>query len=446
MGKKNTTSQKIILLSLCNLMWGFIPLPASNLFATYSTFLIIFARFVFMSIIILGFTGIFVLFQQLNAKKRNTPIPKVKDMAKYLVSKNREFYNLPQWAYLLIVAIFGMNLMTILFFWGLKSVGAIITSIGVIFSLVVVTGVNWGLGKEEMSPFKFLYLATLIGATIILGIVSQNQPTEADRQFSWQTIGVIIAYGLALSFFVISSSRDRMGSNEFAVMRLNKDYKLTRTFMKLGFISLFASITFLPMLLFFRILPLGEEMISDIGQFFSEIHLWWKIAWSFNGAVLIFICTIIPYFMYYFLASNWPKHTSFDLWVGVLQLIEPIINLILGVTLLDEYFPISWLIVIIFLMGIAIVTRYLSETEAQIFALFLIKVCPNEVKAARSTAYSFKAVKRVIATIGNYELMLDVQLHSSQALNKFIQKTILSLPGLIEYEMLIITGTEMDRS
>ena len=97
-------------------------------------------------------------------------------------------------------------------------------------------------------------------------------------------------------------------------------------------------------------------------------------------------------------------------------------------------------------MGIAIVTRYLSETEAQIFALFLLKTNPNQNKEAMNIAYSFKAVRQVFSLIGNYDLMLDVQLHSSQALNKFIQQTILGLPGLIEYDMLIITKTEMDRS
>lgn len=446
MSKQSTTSQKIVILSLCNVMWGLIPLPASKLFSTYSTFLIIFARFVMMTIFTLGFTLIFSLYQQFRSKRINKHAIKFRDIASYLGNKNNDFFNFPQWLYLLILAIFGMNLMTILFFWGLKSVGVIITSIGVIFSLVVVTGVNWGLGKEEMSPFKALYLITLIGATVILGVISQNQQSGGNQQFSWGTIGIIITYGLTLSFFVISSSKDRMNTHEYALIRVNKSYKLTRTFMKLGMLSFFASITFIPMLLIFRILPLGDEMFGEITNFFSEIHLWWKISWTVNGIILILICTILPYFLYYFLAANWPKHTSFDLWVGVLQLIEPIINLILGVTILGEIFPVSWLIVIIFLMGIAIVTRYLSETEAQIFALFLLKTNPNQNKEAMNIAYSFKAVRKVFSLIGNYDFMLDVQLHSSQALNKFIQRTILNLPGLIEYNMLIITKTEMDRS
>ncbi|UYP46331.1 hypothetical protein NEF87_002616 [Candidatus Lokiarchaeum ossiferum] len=446
MAKQNTTSQKIVLLSLCNVMWGLIPLPASKLFANYSTFLIIFARFLMMTIFTLGFILIFILYQQMHLKKKKKQSIKIKEIVSYLASKNVEFFNFPQWLYLLFLAVFGMNLMTILFFWGLKSVGVIITSIGVIFSLVVVTAVNWGRGKEEMSPFKALYLITLIGATVILGIISQNQQSGENQQFSWNTIGIIIAYGLTLSFFVISSSKDKMSPKEFTLLRINKNYRLIRTFLKLGILSFFASLTFIPLQLIFGILPLGNEISGEISRFFSEVHLWWTISWTGNGIILILICTIAPYFLYYFLAANWPKHTSFDLWVGVLQLIEPIINLILGVTILEENFPISWLVVIIFLMGIAIVTRYLSETEAQIFALFLLKTKPNQNKEAMTIAYSFKAVRQVFSLIGNYDLMLDVQLHSSQALNKFIQQTILSLPGLIEYDMLIITNTEMDRN
>ena len=60
-------------------------------------------------------------------------------------------------------------------------------------------------------------------------------------------------------------------------------------------------------------------------------------------------------------------------------------------------------------------------------------------------AFSIKAVKEVSHMIGDYDVFLDTQLHSSQALNKFIQQDILTLPGLIRYDFLIITNNILEK-
>ncbi len=60
-------------------------------------------------------------------------------------------------------------------------------------------------------------------------------------------------------------------------------------------------------------------------------------------------------------------------------------------------------------------------------------------------AFSIKPVKEVSHMIGDYDIFLDIQLHSSQALNKFIQQDILTLPGLIRYDFLIITDNILEK-
>ncbi|MHA1746522.1 MAG: Lrp/AsnC ligand binding domain-containing protein, partial [Promethearchaeota archaeon] len=152
------------------------------------------------------------------------------------------------------------------------------------------------------------------------------------------------------------------------------------------------------------------------------------------------------YFIFYVLAVNWPKHTSFDLWVGVLQLSEPIINIILGITVLEEDFPLSWLMIIIFLMLIAVLTRYLSETETTIFAIFLLKVNFQAKLPVMKKVFTFKAVKQIQSLTGEHDLLLDTQFHSAKHFNRFIQKQLIPLAGLEKYELLMITGQELDRN
>ena len=439
MAGNSSISKKIIILGFSNILWGFIPWPASNLFKNYSSLLIIFTRFMFMSFFLLLIVGVLLLVDRIKGKDKKKRV-NLKKLFLYLKSRNTEFFKFPQWAYLLTVGIFGLNSMTILFFLALKTIGVITTSIGVLISLVLVTAINWGRGKEEMTKFKVLYLTTLIGATFILGYISQINSTNMNQSsVSFGSIVIVIIYGIALSFFVITGSTDKMNLKELKIVKENQRYQLIRTFFKLSMLSLFSALVYVPYLFLMSRFNFNEQINSEITLFFTQINDWWKIVLTIDGIILIIVCTIIPYVIYYLMAANWPKHTSFNLWVGVMQLIEPLINIIIGITLLNEIFPLSWLLIIIFLFGIAIFTRYLSETETQIFAIFLLNIKPQFQLAAMQKAFSIKPVKEVSHMIGNYDLFLDIQLHSSQALNKFIQQDILALPGIVKYDFLIIT-------
>ena len=442
----SSVNKKIIILGLSNILWGFIPWPASNLFKNYSSLLIIFTRFMFMSFFLLLIVSILLIIDRIKEKDKNKSI-NLKKLFLYLKSKNNEFFKFPQWAYLLTVGVFGLNSMTILFFLALKTIGVITTSIGVLISLVIVTAINWGRGKEEMTKFKVLYLTTLIGATFILGYISQvYSKSTSQSTISFGSIVLVIFYGVALSFFVITGSTDKMSTKEFKITKENPRYQLIRVFFKLSMLSLFSALIYIPSIFLMSKFDFNEQINSEVGLFFIQLKDWWKIALTIDGIILIIVCTIIPYVIYYIMAANWPKHSSFNLWVGVMQLIDPLINIIIGITLLNEIFPLSWLLIIIFLFGIAIFTRYLSETETQIFAIFLLKIKPQFQLAAMQKAFAIKAVKEVSHMIGDYDIFLDTQLHSSQALNKFIQRDILTLPGLIRYDFLIITNNILEKN
>ncbi|MHA1674037.1 MAG: Lrp/AsnC ligand binding domain-containing protein [Promethearchaeota archaeon] len=435
-------SRKILLLSVCNLLWGLIPWPAFQLFLEFSSFTVIFARFLMMAAIMLGIVGIILLWLRIrNGKSANI---QVRHVFRYLIQKNPEFYFRAQWIYLLIVAVFGLNLMTILFFYCLKTIGAITTSIGVIISLILVSSIKWGMGKEEISGFKIIYLITLIIATVILGIVSQLQSSSGG--FSAMGIIVVAFYGIALAFFVLSSGADRMSNSEYQILRAEPQYKLFRVFLKLGVLSLFSVVTYIPLLLIMQFLFQEPALQTEITHFFAELPKIGQIIGSWNGMALIIGCTILPYTLYYLLSTSWPKSTSFDLWVGVLQLIEPIINLVLGITVLNEIFPVEWLLVIIFFMLIAIFTKYVSETHAQINAILLLKIEPQRHLEIMKECYRIKASREVRSLIGDYDIMIDLQFATSTAMNRLISQKISQLPGLKRYEILLVTTQDIDRA
>ncbi|WP_457557413.1 hypothetical protein [Candidatus Harpocratesius sp.] len=437
-------TRKIFLLSLCNLLWGLIPLPAKQLFSQFSSFSIIFMRFLAMTIILLLIIIGIMIFEHF--KKTNEEKIKVIQLWSYLLEKNADFFFFPQWLYLLVIAIFGLNVMTFLFFYCLKTIGAITTAIGVILSLIIIAGIKWGMGKEEISGFKLIYLITLIVASIILGLNSQS--IESNSKFSIQSLILVIGYGVVLSFFVISSGMDRLSNTEFTIIRVNSNYKFLRVLLKLTILSILCVITFIPLLFIAKISIPNQSLQDEIALFFLELPEIGAIMFSLNGLILILGLTIAPYTLYYYLSTSWPKSAPFDLWVGVLQLLEPIINIILGVTVLSETFPTSWLFIIIFLLSISVITKFVSETQAQIHAYLFIKIEPQFHFLAMKDLYLIKSAKEVRSLVGEFDLMVEFQFPTAKILNKVIYNQISKLPGLKRYELLFVLNQSqnIDRS
>jgi DNA-binding Lrp family transcriptional regulator len=118
--------------------------------------------------------------------------------------------------------------------------------------------------------------------------------------------------------------------------------------------------------------------------------------------------------------------------------------MILGVTVLNEPFPITWLTVVIILMGIAIVMRYLSESEAQINAILLIKLDFNHDQEAMIYAYRMNGVKTVRLLLGDWDLMITIQANSQHAFNQLITQELGKMPGLKSYQLLNVIESNLD--
>lgn len=449
MVKPREITNKIILLAIANVLWGFIPWPASYLFETYSLFIVLFTRFFVGGMMLLIIT--FLLIARIN-RKIDKPEARINVhlLLDYLMERNGNFRNLPQWLYILIVSVFGFCASIVFFFMGLKLLGAIITSIGFLIGLFSVAIINWGLGKEGMSGFKVLYLITIITCAILLGIGNQLQNGANSSfnlsQISSLSIVITILYGITFAIFLITADQDRLSVKENKFRRKNPKYKTVRTIFKTSLIMIFAAIMLIPLIAIFQFIPSTPEVKMQFTLFFTQLPHWWEILANTNAIVLIFILTVIPFIIYYSLAMVWPKSSAFDMWAGVISILEPIINMIIGITVLEEQFPVSWLVIIIILMFIAIITKFLSETDAQVNAIVLVKLHSLDIKHSMVHAYNIHGVRRVELLLGTWDLSLWVQLPSQKAFIKMIHDDLISALDITNYKILNIVENNLDNS
>ena len=290
-----------------------------------------------------------------------------------------------------------------------------------------------------MSSFKILYLSTLIFATIILGIQSQANENTVIDSYNFEALGIVIAYAISLTFFIVTGETDRISKLEWKAARNFGNYPILRLVMKLTIMSLFAGITLPISLGLFQILSPSSALGVEAAQFFTDFSAFGKILSNGNTLILILVCTLIPYSIYYFLAGVWDKNSSFDMWAGIIQIIEPIINIFIGISFLDEYFPTSWLIVVNFLLVIGITTRYLAENNAQIIGIVLIKLESGNLEKAMNFLFPKKQILSVSSLCGQYDIKCDFRLTSQKALYSFTQKVLNQIPGKIHVKLVFIT-------
>ena len=287
--------KKFGLLLFVNILWGFIPWPAEELFANYSLFIVLFLRFLESGILLL-ITSLFLTTYMNKVNSKTNIHFGLKNLSEYLINKNKDFFNFPQWSYLIIVALIGFNGMIVLFFIGLKMLGAVVTSIGFLIGLFGCTILNWGLGKEGMSNFKILYLFTLIIGAAILGIASQFSGQTGNSgtnnlisALSFEGFLITILYGICYAFFLITSSTDRMTNNELHLKRQEPLYEILRTCWKTGIIMLIATLLLIPQLWLLLQLNLPSDILTQCQGFFQQLPTIGSILFSPNVLILTIV-------------------------------------------------------------------------------------------------------------------------------------------------------------
>ena len=252
-------------------------------------------------------------------------------------------------------------------------------------------------------------------------------------------------YGIFQALFFLASGRDQLSTQEYYYLRKEPYYKVVRTTIKISIMFFIGAIMLFPLLLSFLILPVPQEVQTETMLFFQQIHLWPQVALLPNSLLLVGLCTVTTFTGYYFLAAVWPKESSFEMWAGVIALLEPMMNIYLGVTFLNENFPISWFIITIILLFFGIIVKYLSETESQVNAIVFLKLQFGYGRRVMVEAYKIRSVRQVLDILGEDDFMLSITAHSHTEFTKIILKQISALPGLISYKVVLVSQILLDR-
>lgn len=156
-------NKNILLIISANILWSFVPVIVFGLFDEFSIITIIFLRFFFSAIVLLALALLFILYN--NRYSSNERIT-LKETFRFVIDKNKEFFNLRYIIFLGFIGFIGIILQLIFFFLALKYTTISLTMIGFLISIIMVA--IFVHKSEKLDLFKMLYLLVLIFSIVII--------------------------------------------------------------------------------------------------------------------------------------------------------------------------------------------------------------------------------------------------------------------------------------
>jgi drug/metabolite transporter (DMT)-like permease len=410
-----------------NIMWSFIPVFANELFDTYSVLLIVFSRLITSGSVTLAVIFVILKWYSYKQVKVNEKITdpkdrlitlKISDIFKYLKDTNKKFYGVKQWVYVMINGFFTLAFQIVFYFFGFKLTGVIFSYAAFPLTIIIIAIYDWGLGKEEMDSFKGIYLGLLI---IVVFIIMGE---------SFQSLGAIDPFGLfAVTIFLISrtldmvfNQRDSIADREYRLSRKsNKTYKLLRNFLKASITQLFGALAVLIIAIFMLLFPESTIMGLEARSFFIQFPQILQLILSVPGILLILICTIIPFSIWYTTGAYWPRGAlSFDQWASILAIVSPLSGIWLGIFFLEETFDPFALIIIMVLMLVAIFLRYLHESTNMVNSTIMVKIAKPGMNPFIKSLMRKREVLEIYSLLGYWDLCIIVQTGNSRKYSLFL--------------------------
>ncbi|MBD3212918.1 MAG: EamA family transporter [Candidatus Lokiarchaeota archaeon] len=418
-----------------NILWSFIPILASELFESVSIILIIFLRF-FISGIILFLIAIGLIIYNNNFTS-NQDIS-LYNLLRLFNRPNKRFFNIRNIYYLFLLGFFGIIVHIIGYFLALKITSIAFAMIGFQLSIIIIAFYEHGVKLEKLDIFKGLYILILIFCISIIIFVKLG---EEDFDLSSLFIGgfYIILFASCTSFLHIGIGRDPYSAQEILLINQNKSYKIIRMLIKIALIFLFGIITLFPFILIMYLIPIEMNLYLEITYFFQDISKIFGILLRWEVIILIFFSTVAPYILIFVANVNWnPYNLTYSQWSSILTVIEPIGAIFFGVLLINESFPIQYLIIIIFLLIISILFRYAHETKSKVNAYILIHRKQGILESLTTTLLKLEGVFSVQSLIGTYDLLLNVKTNSIRDLYSLINENLRRNEGIEDVELLFI--------
>ncbi len=426
----------IIHLIIASILWGLVPILVYGLFAEISILMIIFLRFFISGVVFLCLSLIYIYFNNKSATDEKSKI-KLKDLMKSTLNKNKNFNNMYNLLYYSFLGFFGIILQIIGYFLALKTTSIAFTMIGFQLSIILIAFYEHGVNSEKLDFFKFLYLLILIFS---IGIIIYVKLQESNTiQNPIMGIFYVILFTASLTFLQIGLGKESYTKSEIKLININQNYKMARMMFRIALIFLTGIGIMFPFLIIVDSVPVKGDLTNETTLFFNEFTYLFQILMRWEVLFLIVFSTIVPYVLFFMAEANWsPYELTYNQWIAIIAVIEPICGIFLGVLIINEYFPTEYLIIVIFLLIISILFRYAHESKNKVNAFLLIKHKFGILKDLPLKLLKFNGICCVSPLIGKFDLLLNVKTNSIKDFYYLIDTQLRSIEGITNIEILFI--------
>ncbi|MFX1417852.1 MAG: EamA family transporter [Promethearchaeota archaeon] len=430
----------IINIIVANLLWSFIPVIVQDLFLEVSIIMVIFLRFLISGLILFILALIFV---EINNKKSNKEPISIRFLFKNLLHKNRRFFDIRNISYYLYLGFFGIILNIIFFFLTLKTTSITFTMIGFLLSVIFIAFYEKGVNFEKFDIFKVLYIIILFFSIIILILVGGTGAALRGRPLMLNGIIYLLVFSIAISFLYIVINRDAYSKEEIKIINQNKNYKIPRFLIKMSISFLIGILCMIPILIIIYFLPMETDLTNEITTFFNQFGSIFLILGRWEVIFLIVFSTIVPYLLIFIANVNWrSRDLTYSQWSSILNLIDPMGSIIFSVIIVNEYFPLELLIIIIFLLVFTFIFRYSHEVKNLVQAVLLLRLKKGSVNRIMLRIFKYYGITSIYTLIGTHDLLLNVKLSSIKDFYNLINSRLKPLKEIEDIEILFINKIE----
>jgi DNA-binding Lrp family transcriptional regulator len=315
--------------------------------------------------------------------------------------------------------------------------------IGFLLSIILIALYDKGVNFEKFDIFKVLYIIMLVFTIIILAFIGIIGGSLKGKPITFNGIFYLLIFSIAISFLYISINRDAFSKDEARLITKNKYYKIPRFLIKMSVSFLLGTLSMIPFVLIFTVLPFPNELKYESTQFFKQLFDFFVILGRWEILYLIIFSTLIPYILVFIANTFWKsEYLTYSQWSSILNLIDPMGSILFSVILINEYFPLEMLIITIFLLVITIVFRYAHETKNLVKAYILISLKKGEIKSTILKILKYNGVISVYALIGTFDLLVDVKVSSIRDLYSLVDNRLKPIDEVKNLEILFINKAE----
>jgi hypothetical protein len=249
----------------------------------------------------------------------------------------------------------------------------------------------------------------------------------------------MLFFTITMTILQIGIEKDTYSKEELTLIYRNKNYKIVRLLLKLSLTFLMGIGLMFPFLGILLLLPIKTEFDAEIILFFAQFPMFFQYLFKWEVLFLIIFSTISTNLLMFIASQNWsPYSLTYSQWSSILNIIEPFGGLLFGVIFTSEYFPISYLAIIFFLLFISILFRYAHESRNQVNAILLLRHRQGFLTNLPHKFLKLDGVYNVDYLIGTEDILLNIKTNSIRNLYQLINAHIRDLKGIYKITILFI--------